>query len=241
MVYGLSTVYYLSYADLTGYNKIVFEGTPGVQLRVLMNRVENEGALIEKNPVIGEDGKAEVDLTGMEYVHLNAIKTGWGSPAGTITKVALVAEGEPVAFNCVVTSDQSAIINQYGITPKETITYDFFPWNEDKGECAKVPSISGIVTSGESINGLSAGLLIVKVAAYGFESATTVKYLGAAEDWAGGDAFVTGIDEVNAKEVKAVKFYTVSGVEIEEPTTGLYIKRVLYSDGTVKTSTIMGK
>mgnify|MGYP003484394354 CR=1 FL=1 len=67
--------------------------TPGVQLRVLMNRVEHEGALIEKNPVIGEDGKAEVDLTGMEYVHLNAIKTGWGSPAGTITKVALVAEG----------------------------------------------------------------------------------------------------------------------------------------------------
>ena len=241
MVYGLSTVYYLSYADLTGYNKIVFEGTPGVQLRVLMNRVENEGALVEVNPTIGEDGKAEVDLTGMEYVHLNAIKTGWGSPASTITKVALVAEGEPVAFNCVVTSDQSAIINQYGITPKETITYDFFPWNEDKGECAKVPSISGIVTSGESINGLSAGLLIVKVAAYGFESATTVKYLGAAEDWAGGDAFVTGIDEVNAKEVKAVKFYTVSGVEIEEPTTGLYIKRVLYSDGTVKTSTIMGK
>ncbi len=241
MVYGLSTVYYLSYADLTGYNKIVFEGTPGVQLRVLMNRVENEGALVEVNPTIGEDGKAEVDLTGYEYVHLNAIKTGWGSPAGTITKVALVAEGEPVAFNCVVTSDQSAIINQYGITPKETITYDFFPWNEDKGECAKVPSISGIVTSGESINGLSAGLLIVKVAAYGFESATTVKYLGAAEDWAGGDAFVTGIDEVNAKEVKAVKFYTVSGVEIEEPTTGLYIKRVLYSDGTVKTSTIMGK
>ena len=33
----------------------------------------------------------------------------------------------------------------------------------------------------------------------------------------------------------------VEGVEIEEPTTGLYIKRVLYSDGTVKTSTIMGK
>lgn len=242
MVYGLSTVNYLSYADLTGYNKIVFEGTPGVQLRVLMNRVENEGALIEKNPVIGEDGKAEVDFTGMEYVHLNAIKTGWGSPAGTISKISLVkTDGEPVAFNCVVISDQSAIINEYGITPKETITYDFFPWIEAKGECAKVPSKSGVLTSGESINGLEAGLLIVKVAAYGFESAETIKYLGAAENWAGGDAFVTGIDEVNAKEVKEVKYYTISGAQIEEPTSGIYIQRVIFTDGTVKTTTVAGK
>ncbi len=96
MVYGTSTVYYLNYADLTGCEKMIIEGTPGVQLRVLMNRVENEGALIEKNSVIGEDGKAEVDLAGMEYVHLNAIKTGWGSPAGTITKISLV---KPYSWN----------------------------------------------------------------------------------------------------------------------------------------------
>lgn len=96
MVYGTSTVYYLNYADLTGCEKMIIEGTPGVQLRVLMNRVENEGALIEKNSVIGEDGKAEVDLTGMEYIHLNAIKTGWGSPAGTITKISLV---KPYSWN----------------------------------------------------------------------------------------------------------------------------------------------
>jgi hypothetical protein len=61
MVYGFSTVDYLHYADLTAYDKIVFEGTPGVQLRVLMNRVEHEGALTEVNPTIGEDGKAEVE------------------------------------------------------------------------------------------------------------------------------------------------------------------------------------
>ncbi len=242
MVYGLSTVYYLSYADLTGYEKIVIEGTPGVQLRVLMNRVENEGALTEMNPVIGEDGTAVVDLTGMEYVHLNAIKTGWGSAAGTIENISLVnTDGEPTSFNCVVTSDQSAIINEYGITPEETITYEFFPWIESAGECAKVPSISGTLTSGEALNGLSSGLLIVKVAAYGFESAVTTKYLGASEEWEGGDAFVTDIDEVNAKEVKEIKFYTLSGVEIEEPTTGIYIQRILFTDGTVKTIKVAGK
>ncbi len=159
-----------------------------------------------------------------------------------------IALAEPVIdavgdteFTCTVTSDQSDIINNYGITPKETITYDFFPWIEAKGECAKVPSKSGVLTSGESVNGLEAGLLIVKVAAYGFESAETVKYLGAAENWAGGDAFVTGIDEVNAKEVKEVKYYTTSGAQIEEPTSGIYIQRVIFTDGTVKTTTVAGK
>ena len=81
----------------------------------------------------------------------------------------------------------------------------------------------------------------MKVAAYGFESAVTTKYLGASEEWEGGDAFVTDIDEVNAKEVKEIKYYTLSGVEIEEPTTGIYIQRILFTDGTVKTIKVAGK
>lgn len=95
MVYGASTVDPLRYADLTAYDKMVIEGTPGMQLRVLMNRALGgepgsfNGALTEVNVTIGEDGKVEVDLTAYEYVHLNAIKTGWGSPAGTITSITL--------------------------------------------------------------------------------------------------------------------------------------------------------
>ncbi len=108
MVYGFSTVDYLHYADLTGYDKIVFEGTPGVQLRVLMNRVEHEGALTEVNPTIGEDGKAEVDLTGYEFAHLNAIKTGWGSPEGTITAINLVYTPS-IAYLCGATETTEAI------------------------------------------------------------------------------------------------------------------------------------
>ena len=95
MVYGTFEVYHLRYADLTGYEKMVIEGTPGVQLRVLMNRLVNEGQvadgnLTEVNVTIDADGKAEVSFSGMEFVHLNAIKTGWSSPAGTITKISLV-------------------------------------------------------------------------------------------------------------------------------------------------------
>lgn len=101
MVYGTSEVYHLRYADLTGYEKMVIEGTPGVQLRVLMNRLVNEGQvadgnLTEVNVTIDADGKAEVSFSGMEFVHLNAIKTGWSSPAGTITKISLV---KPYSWN----------------------------------------------------------------------------------------------------------------------------------------------
>ena len=101
MVYGTPEVYHLRYADLTGYEKMVIEGTPGVQLRVLMNRLVNEGQvadgnLTEVNVTIDADGKAEVSFSGMEFVHLNAIKTGWGSPAGTITKISLV---KPYSWN----------------------------------------------------------------------------------------------------------------------------------------------
>ena len=95
MVYGTSVVDPLRYADLTAYDKMVIEGTSGVQLRILMNRALGgeapnfNGALVEVNVTIGEDGKAEVDLTAYDYVHLNAIKTGWGSAAGTITSITL--------------------------------------------------------------------------------------------------------------------------------------------------------
>ena len=95
MVYGASTVDPLRYADLSAYDKMVIEGTSGVQLRILMNRELGgepgsfNGALVEVNVTIGEDGKAEVDLTAYDYVHLNAIKTGWGSAAGTITSITL--------------------------------------------------------------------------------------------------------------------------------------------------------
>jgi hypothetical protein len=97
MVCGTSTVDYLIYADLTGSTKMLIEGTAGMQLRVLMNRQEsNSGPLVERNPVIGEDGKAELDLSDLPYVHLNAIKTGWGSPAGTITSIMLEGTVKPV-------------------------------------------------------------------------------------------------------------------------------------------------
>ena len=99
VVCGTGTVDYLIYADLTGSTKILFEGTPGVALRVLMNRQEsNNGPLVERNPTIGEDGKAELDVSDLDYVHVNAIKTGWGSASGKISSIKFVKPADPLAI-----------------------------------------------------------------------------------------------------------------------------------------------
>lgn len=104
LVFGNTNVYSRWYANLTGTQKITFKGTAGVQLRVLMNRPDaeegaadpNGGATVEKNVTIGENGEVTLDVTDLEYVHLNAIKTGWGSPTGNINGIELVGTVKPV-------------------------------------------------------------------------------------------------------------------------------------------------
>lgn len=176
MLYGYSTVYYLSYADLTGYTKMIIEGTPGMQFRVLMNRVENEGALTEVNVTVGEDGKAVVDFAGMEYVHLNAIKAGWGSAAGTVTKVTLVKpyveeepEGPKVAYLCGATETTEDIYTAlvaagYNVTP---LNYDDVTLTEEIVANDFVGKYDVVVLAGATGSGTnlakSANLLVGKV------------------------------------------------------------------------------
>lgn len=88
-VYGDGGVGYLNYADLTGYDKLSIKGTPGLPMRVLMNRMTDGGALTEIAKAIGEDGLLEVDLTSYDFAHLNAIKVNWGSLDGVISEISL--------------------------------------------------------------------------------------------------------------------------------------------------------
>ena len=86
VVFGNTNVYYLWYADLTGTKTFYAEGTPGLQLRVLMNRPAPEeggtdahgGKTLERMLVIGNDGKGSIDVSDLEYLHLNCIKVNWG-------------------------------------------------------------------------------------------------------------------------------------------------------------------
>ncbi len=93
--YGDTNVYYLNWADLSAYEKLVIlvaDGTP----RIMMNRQEplpegsegydsHGGAYVQLTdaPV---DGVVEVDLTQYSYVHLNAIK---GANYGNVTVLGM--------------------------------------------------------------------------------------------------------------------------------------------------------
>ena len=94
--YGNYNVYYLWYADLTGTQTITIKGTPGIQLRLLMNRQEpyeggdpHGGDYVERTVTIGSSGVVIVDVSDLEYVHLNAIKLGYNSPSGMVTSITL--------------------------------------------------------------------------------------------------------------------------------------------------------
>ncbi len=105
-LYGNGNVSYNQYADLTGYEKIVFEGTPGLTVRLMFNRQlpleegaegydKNGGAYVEKLPVLDAEGKGEYDLTELDFAHLNAIKIPWnGTTGASVTKISLVKAAE---------------------------------------------------------------------------------------------------------------------------------------------------
>ena len=86
-------VNYQIYADLTSYTKMIIEGTPYMQVRVLMNRQTGsdpfDGA--ERLVTIGSNGKGELDLTEFSYIHLNSIKRldANNNPTGTISAIRL--------------------------------------------------------------------------------------------------------------------------------------------------------
>lgn len=114
-IYGHSKVYYLWYANLTGTKTMYIEGTSGMILRVLINRpapVEggdaNGGTTTEIKVTLDADGKGVVDLSGYEYVHLNAIKSAYGGPKGKVTKIEIEGTIESTGEQKTPLSDVTA-------------------------------------------------------------------------------------------------------------------------------------
>ncbi len=93
VIYGNGSVLNSTYADITGATVIRFTGTPNLPLRVMMNR-QADNTYKEENPVIGEDGTVDLDISSYEYVHVNAIKVGWGA-SGAVESIILNPSEEP--------------------------------------------------------------------------------------------------------------------------------------------------
>lgn len=102
VVFGNTNVYYLWYADLTGTQTISFKGTKGLVLRVLMNRpvpVEggdvHGGTTVERQVTIDDNGEGTLDVSDLQYVHLNCIKVNWGG-SGIVKEMMITGTVKPV-------------------------------------------------------------------------------------------------------------------------------------------------
>ena len=104
------SVPHLSYANITDYSELRFEGTPGAVIRLMCNRTVNEGPIYEIKPTIGEDGKLTVNISDLKYLNggtpcdfvcLQSIKVpaAWqgGTTAATITSIKIVKPADPLS------------------------------------------------------------------------------------------------------------------------------------------------
>jgi len=166
VIYGHNFVYYLWYADLTGTQTIDFEATPGMQLRVLMNRPvpdgsdSHGGATVERKFTMPDSGTYTLDVSDLEYVHLNCIKTDWGSPANckvrsiklngslqgsgeTHQPIELLSAGYQADVVCVSLSDLTNLKELTGsmsrlIFPNDCVSVKV------NGEAATIMSVEGM-------------------------------------------------------------------------------------------------
>ena len=82
LVYGTWNVNPKCYTDLTGYGTMTIRGAAGSVIRVLLNgKVQDANDYTEITCTIGSNGVSTIDLSGYEYVHLNAIKVPDGNTA----------------------------------------------------------------------------------------------------------------------------------------------------------------
>ena len=106
IIFGEEKVGYLNYADVSAYKAMTISGTPGKTIRVLFNRLEDEGSVAdgkmeEVDVLLNEQGKATVDFRFYPFVHINAIKPAWGNDGVTITAIDLVEKTEEEASTTI--------------------------------------------------------------------------------------------------------------------------------------------
>lgn len=104
-IFGSANVYCLWYADITGTQTMTVTGTPGMNIRVMLNRVPfveggagdaDGGAYVELIQALDENGQTVFDLSSYEYLHLNAIKVPGSGPGGVVKSIVLKGTVKPV-------------------------------------------------------------------------------------------------------------------------------------------------
>lgn len=101
VIYGNSSVWGKTFADLTGYQAMRIYASKGDQFRILMNRTDDGGGSAPVTEVIitaDESGVATLDISTYKNVHINAIKLPYNGRNVTVKAIALVY-GDSPAFS----------------------------------------------------------------------------------------------------------------------------------------------
>lgn len=100
LLYGNSSVWGKTFADLTGYKALRIYASKDDQFRILMNRrsdKEEDKSTPEIIITADESGVATLDISTDENFHLNAIKLPWSIRENvTVKAIALVYDDSPV-------------------------------------------------------------------------------------------------------------------------------------------------
>ena len=93
-----------NYADVTGYLEIRIQGTPGMTVRMIINRqsMRDSGAndFTEKSVQLGTDGTGVIDISDLPYVHINSIKVPWDNSTNvTVTSIKLYKKTEGASLS----------------------------------------------------------------------------------------------------------------------------------------------
>lgn len=67
LIYGHYSPSQDTYADITDYDEIRVEGTPGTIVRFLYNRIESGSEFQQITPTIGDDGKLVVNIKELPH------------------------------------------------------------------------------------------------------------------------------------------------------------------------------
>ncbi|MBQ0047536.1 MAG: hypothetical protein KBT33_08520 [Prevotellaceae bacterium] len=95
-----------NYTDVTAYESVKFYGTPGLSLRLFVNREGSSGVTVgktEQQLTINAEGfavmdvQAVMDATEKEYCYLSCAKTNWGD-GGKVEGITVVEKAAPVTY-----------------------------------------------------------------------------------------------------------------------------------------------
>ena len=153
IVYGDGNVFYLLYANLTGFNKMKLNGTPGKNIRIIMNRQVHEGTFDEINQPFDSNGELIVDLSQYEYVHLNAIKIASMGAEETATVNSIVLYNDELEFG----DDVDYYL--FGKDNKDQLAISAL--NDSKAKVIDATNLTNSAESPQDINGANPNCIFI--------------------------------------------------------------------------------